>query len=182
MKQPSQGKITLKEIALFGVYGALLVALKEVMSFLPNIEPVSIMLIAFTCVYGYKAIFPATVFAIVEIFLYGFHIWNFMYLYVWAVLVGIALIFIPLHNLLIKKKPIFPVLMWSVLSALYGLIFGSLCSIPYFITMGTSAGIAFIVSGFGFDIIHCVSNFVIALLLFYPIYTVLIKCRKILDT
>ena len=46
-------KLTLRQIALFGVLGALTFGLKVAMSLLPNIEPVSLMVMLFAAYYTY---------------------------------------------------------------------------------------------------------------------------------
>ncbi|MBR2044493.1 MAG: hypothetical protein IJ946_09195 [Clostridia bacterium] len=175
MKQPIRSKITLKELAFFGVYAALLVAFKQAMSILPNIEPVTVMLIALTCVYGVKALLPAYVFSVIQIAIYGFHIWNLMYLYVWAVLVFLVLLLLPIHKAFDKLTyaSVLQTVLWTVLAALYGLFFGVICSVPYFITLGPAGAISWIAAGFAFDITHCISNAVITAVAFYPIYKAL---------
>ena len=65
-------KIKTKEICLYGLLGALMFALKFAMSSLPNIEPVSLLLISFTVVFGVKAIYPLSVYIILEMLIYGF--------------------------------------------------------------------------------------------------------------
>ena len=44
--------MTILEIVLFGVLGALMFALQVVMGFLPNIEPVSLLVMVFAVVFG----------------------------------------------------------------------------------------------------------------------------------
>ena len=183
MKQPIQNKgITLKELAFLGVYSALLIAFKEMMNVLPNIEPVTVMLIALTTVFGIKALLPVYVFSFIEIILHGFHIWNMMYLYVWAVLVLIVLCFLPLHKVIEAKTgkahPVILTVMWTILASIYGIGFGTICSIPYFFTLGLEGAVAWIVSGLAFDVIHCVSNAIITALMFFPLYKILKVAKK----
>jgi energy-coupling factor transport system substrate-specific component len=71
------------------------------------------------------------------------------------------------------KQPI----VWAVVLALYGLLFGTLTSPATFITLGAEAGFAYIVSGFIFDLVHCASNFVLALALFSPLDKALTKLK-----
>lgn len=176
MKQHTQSnKINLKELAFFGVYAALIIAFKEAMGVLPNIEPVTVMLIACSCVYGVKALLPAYVFSFVQIILHGFHIWNIMYLYVWALLVLFTLLLRPIHGLLsrLKAAPVAQTAMWTAFAALYGLCFGTLCAFPYFVTLGPSGALSWIISGFAFDIIHSIGNAAICAVAFYPLYKTL---------
>ncbi len=185
MKQPTQSKgISLKELAFLGVYSALLIAFKEIMNVLPNIEPVTVMLIALTCVLGIKALLPAYVFSLIQILLHGFHLWNMMYLYVWAVLILIALCFLPLHKLIEAKtgklSPVLITVLWTFLASIFGICYGTICSIPYFLTLGSEGAVAWIVSGFTFDILHCIGNAVISAFMFFPLYKILkIAKRKL---
>ena len=182
MRQYTQSKLYLKEIVFFGLYSALLIALKESMNVLPNIEPVTVLLIALTSVFGWKAILPTYVFSVIEILLHGFHIWNFMYLYVWAILVIICLSLKGVQLLIERSVKNYAALcitvMWTVVAALYGLLFGTLCSIPYFITMGPAGAFSWIVSGISFDIVHGFSNGIITAWAYYPLYKVLRFARK----
>ena len=102
---------------------------------------------------------------VAEGLLYGFGIWWFNYLYIWPLLVALVM---PL------RKWSHPVL-WAIVAGLFGLLFGTLCSIPYFITGGPGAGFGYIVSGIPFDLVHCAGNFVSVLILFYPLDQVLKK-------
>ena len=54
----AEHKTTLAELALFGILGALTFGLKVVMAGLPNIEPVSLMVMLFAVTFGRKALYP----------------------------------------------------------------------------------------------------------------------------
>ena len=56
----SKPLISVREIALFGVLGALTFAAKLVMSGLPNIEPVSLMVMIFAVTFGAKVTVAAS--------------------------------------------------------------------------------------------------------------------------
>ena len=183
MKQPTQSKwISLKEIVFFSVYSALIIAFKEMMNLLPNIEPVTVMLIALTCVFGVKALLPAYVFSLIQIVIHGFHLWNFMYLYIWAAVVLISLCFLPLHKFIEAKtgklSSLLLTVLWSAVAAIFGIGFGTLCSIPYFIALGAEGAVAWIISGFAFDILHSIGNVVISAVMFYPLYKLLKVAKK----
>ena len=45
-------------MVLFGMLAAMTFALKVVMSALPNIEPVSLMVMLFAVIFGWKAFYP----------------------------------------------------------------------------------------------------------------------------
>lgn len=155
----SKALISVREIALFGVLGSLTFAAKLVMSGLPNIEPVSLMVMLFAVTFGKKAIYPIYVYVAMEILVYGINLWNIYYLYVWLVLAVAA--YLMRHN----QEP----LVWAILSAVFGLAFGALCGITdIFVLGGVAPAVAKWTSGVLFDVVHGVSNFAISLLLFRP--------------
>lgn len=167
MSQPSK-KLTVREIVLFGILGAMTFAAKYVMSYLPNIEPVSLMVMLFAVVFGVKALFPIYLYVIMEILFFGLGLWNINYLYIWAVLALAA------YLLRDMKSPVG----WAVLSGVFGLLFGALCGIVDIFIGGFGYAVTKWISGIPFDIAHCVGNFVIALLLFNPLRELLTKLYK----
>lgn len=158
-------KLTIREITLFAVLGAMMFALQVVMAPLPNIEPVSLLVMIFAAVFGWKALYPVYVFVVMEILFYGISTWNIYYLYVWAVLAFAAIL---------MRKQTQP-LAWALLSAVYGLMFGALCGIVDIFIGGFGYAAAKWVSGIPFDLLHCGGNFVIALIIFRPLRTALEK-------
>lgn len=157
-------KLSVRELTLFGMLAALTFGAKWVMAGLPNIEPVSLMVMLFGAVFGWKAMLPVFVYVLAEILFYGLGTWNINYLYVWPVLAAAACL---LRGM---KHP----LGWAVLSGVFGLLFGALCAPVDVFIGGWGYAVSKWVSGIPFDIAHCVGNFVIALLLFVPL-------RKLID-
>lgn len=154
-----KARLTVREIVLFGMLAALTFAGKWVMALLPNIEPVSLMVMVFAAVFGWKALFPVYVYVMAEILFYGLGTWNMNYLYIWTVLAIAAILL---------RKMRHP-LGWAVLSGVFGLMFGALCGIVDVFIGGWAYALSKWISGIPFDVTHCVGNFVIALLLFVPI-------------
>ena len=152
-------KISLGEVALFGILGALTFGLKVAMSFLPNIEPVSLLIMLYAVTFGRKCIFPLYLYVLLEILFYGIQLWNINYLYVWALLALMAWLL---------RKQTHP-LVWAIASGAFGLFFGFLCAPVYLFTGGLSFAISWWISGIPFDVAHCVGNFVMALVLFMPL-------------
>ena len=150
-------------MVLFAILGAMTFAAKYVMSFLPNIEPVSLMVMLFAVVFGWKWVYPVYLYVVMEILFYGISLWNINYLYIWAVL-AVAAMFLR-H----MRSP----LGWAMLSGAFGLLFGALCGIVDIFIGGFSYAVTKWVSGIPFDIAHCIGNFVIALLLFKPMRNLL---------
>lgn len=156
--------LTVKEVALFGMLGALTFGGKFVMSSLPNIEPVSLFILVFTVVFGLKALFPIGIYVAMEILVYGIQLWNINYLYIWAILALIA------YAMRHVQEP----LIWAVVSGVFGLLFGLLCAPVYLFSGGLHFALSWWLSGIPFDLLHCAGNFVLTLLLFDPL-------RKLLD-
>ncbi len=160
------GKLSLRQVALFGVLGALTFGAKVAMSGLPNIEPVSLMVMLFAVVFGWKGLYPVYLYVLMEVMLYGVNFWNINYLYVWAVL------FVAAYGMQRLKKPLW----WALLAGAFGLAFGLLCSPVYMVAMGSvSYGIRWWIAGLPFDVPHAIGNFVIALLLFAPLRKLLTR-------
>ena len=70
--------------------GALLVVSKQAMSGLPNIEPVTLLIILFALELPRETPAAITVFILLQGVLYGFGLWWAMYLYVWYLLALLA--------------------------------------------------------------------------------------------
>ena len=158
-------KLTVREITLFAVLGAMTFALQVAMAPLPNIEPVSLLVMVFAVVFGWKCLYPVYVFVVMEILFYGISTWNVYYLYVWTVLALGAIM---------MRKAEHP-LAWALLSGIYGLFFGALCGIVDIFIGGFAYAAAKWVSGIPFDLLHCAGNFGIALIMFDPLRKLLEK-------
>ena len=161
-------KLTLRQIALFGVLGALTFGAKVAMSALPNIEPVSLMVMLFAVVFGWKGLYPVYLYVIMEILLYGINLWNINYLYIWAVLFVIAILARQLKN----------PLWWALIAGIFGMAFGLLCSPVYVAIGGFDYAIRWWLSGIAFDIPHAIGNFAAALLLAVPMTELLGKLKR----
>ena len=152
-------------MVLFASLGALTFALKVCMAFLPNIEPVSLMVMLFAVVFGWKGLYPTYVYVVLEILYFGLGTWNINYLYIWALLAVAA------YFLRKMESP----LGWALLSGSFGMLFGALCAPVDVFIGGFGYAAAKWVSGIPFDVAHCAGNFVIALVLFKPLRALLGK-------
>ena len=152
-------KLNLRQVVLFGILGALTFAAKVAMAALPNIEPVSLFVMLFAAVFGWKALYPVYLYVTMEILFYGIQVWNIYYLYVWLVLLVAAVL------LRKMESPIF----WAILSAFFGLMFGALCAIADVFIGGPGYAISKWTMGVYFDLLHCGGNFAMALVLFKPL-------------
>ena len=68
--------LSLGETVLFGMLGAMMFALQVVMAPLPNIEPVSLMVMIYGAVFGWRALYPVYVFVVMEVLFHGLGLWN----------------------------------------------------------------------------------------------------------
>jgi len=163
--KPSDPRLSVREVVLFGILGSLTFAAKYVMSALPNIEPVSLMIMVFVVTFGWKALYPMYLYVLMEILFFGISLWNINYLYIWLVLAVAAMAFRKTES----------ALGWAMLSGVYGLLFGALCAPVDVVIGGFAYAAGKWVSGIPFDIAHCIGNFVIALVLFNPLRTLFAK-------
>lgn len=160
-----------KDVALVGIMIAVIEAAKLSLAAIPNVELTSFLVIMFTLYFGKKAFFAIPGFVLIEVMIFGFEpMWVTAYMYVWPVLFLLTL-------LLRRFKGAFNM---ALLSGLYGLMFGFLCSFPYLFlttslnpTAGLKSAITWWIAGIPFDVIHGVSNFLIMLVLFSPVSRVL---------
>lgn len=161
-----------RDICLYGILGALTFVLKIVMAPLPNIEPVSLLMIVYAIVFGWNALYPLCLYVALEIAMYGVGIWSVGYLYIWLVLV-IATIYI--YRITNSTS----IILWSCISGLYGLFIGILYVPLYIITGGVSAAWSWWISGIPYDLVHCAANLVLCIALFKPMLTIFYKLKTI---
>ena len=145
-----------RELVLLALLGALLWVSKMALAWLPNIEPVSLLLVVYTVVLGWRVLAPLYVYVAMELLIWGIGFWSICYTYVWLVLVLLAMVFRRMES----------PLGWAVLSGAFGLSFGALCALVYW------------VSGIPFDLLHCAGNFAMALVLFRPCKNVLTRLMR----
>lgn len=168
-------KLTTKEIAVFGMLGAVMYASKLIMEILPNIHLLGVFTVAFTVVYRKKALYPIYIFVFLTGIMSGFAMWWIPYLYIWTVLWGMVM-------LLPKQMPkkIQPIVYMAVCSA-HGFLYGTLFAPVQAILFGFSFQrmIAWIIAGFPWDCIHGISNFFCGILIVPIILTLRLVERKI---
>ncbi len=155
----------IKDIVLIGIMSAILLVIQVTLAFLPNIELISLLIIIYTLVFGKKAFYIIYVFVALEGLLYGIGLWWINYLYVWTILCVLVLL------LRKQRSPYF----WAILSGFYGLAFGALCAVPNLFLSGFASAVSYWIAGIPFDVLHGVGNFVVALLLFRPLFYLLDK-------
>jgi len=165
----SAGKLPLplRELVVLSLLGAIMTAGQIGFAFLPNIEPVSFLIICCTLVYGRAALYSVYVFVLIEGLIYGFGVWWFTYLYIWALLVFVTLAMRNCRTWFI----------WAAISGVYGLLFGFFSTLPYFFIGGVHMALSYWASGIPFDLLHCAGNFVSTLCLLKPCYLLLSRLK-----
>ena len=170
-------KLTIKEIAVFSMLGAVMYASKMIMEFAPNIHLLGVFTIAFTIVYRKKALYPIYIYVMLNGIFSGFATWWIPYLYIWTILWGVVM-------LLPKKMPkkVKPIV-YMVVCAAHGFLFGTLYAPAQALFYGLNfeGMIAWIVAGLPWDCIHGVSNFFCGILIM-PIVSVLRLAERNIDT
>ena len=156
--------ISVRELVLFALLGAVMFAGKMAMAGLPNIEPVSLLVILFALVFGRKALWSIYLYVALECVVWGLNTWSISYLYVWLML------YLVTRLLRGMDSP----LGWAVVSGAFGLVFGLLCTPVQLCVGGWAYAVSWWISGIPFDLSHCGGNFAMALLLYRP-------CRRVLE-
>ena len=148
--------------------GVVMFVLKMAMASLPNIEPVSLLVMVYAVTLGPWALAPIYLYVFLEWAIWGLNTWSICYLYIWAILW--------LISWLLRKME--SKLGWAVLCAVFGLMFGVLCAIVYFFIGGWTYAVTWWISGIPFDAVHCAGNFVMTLALFAPLRRLMEKLLK----
>lgn len=161
-------KLTAKDVAVIGMAIAVIEVCKIALQGIPNVETTTFWIMMFTMLLGGKMLFVIPAFILIEGCIYGFGLWWVMYIYAWPLLAFIAW--------LIRKND--SVLLYSIISALFGLFFGALCSIPYFFIGGFAMMFNWWIAGIPFDIMHGIGNFAIMFLLYKPVRRVMLSADR----
>ena len=148
-------KLTVREIAVFGMLGALMYAAKLALEFLPNVHLLGTFTVALTLTYRKKALYPIYTYVFINGVFAGFAAWWVPYLYLWTILWA-AVMVLP-KNIPAKWQP----LVYMAVNAAHGFLFGTLYAPAQALLYGLDlrSTIAWILAGLPWDLIHGVSNF-----------------------
>lgn len=156
-------RFRLFELLITSILGALIFAAKVAMAALPNIEPVTLLLVLSTLCFGASAFISCGIYIVLEGLFYGFSTWWIPYLYAWPLLVLLTLLFRR------RKSPFF----WAIFSAVYGFLFGFMfLPVNYFVYgMANNPELVtlYILNDIPFNALHAVGNFVTVLFLLPPL-------------
>lgn len=174
MNSRQKRNTTVKEIAVFGMLGALMYASKVIMELVPNVHFLGTLIIAMTIVYRKKALYPIYIFVFLTGLLNGFGTWWIPYLYIWAILWGVTML-LP-KNMSRKKAVIVYCIVCSLHGFLYGVLYAPFQAIMY--NLNFEGTIAWIAAGLPYDAIHGVGNLICGILI-VPLSELLLKAEKI---
>ena len=121
LHENNKGMIGAKTVALVGIMAATIECGKLVLSFLPNVEVVTILCALYGYVFGWLGVAAALVFVCIEPLIWGFGSWIITYIIYWPL---VAFIFMLLAKRGVKKR-------WLLTLVACGLtlIFGLLSSV-----------------------------------------------------
>lgn len=150
--------------------GALMFISKLVTELLPNIHLLGTLTVLYTTVFRKKALIPIYIFVLLTGVYAGFAMWWIPYLYLWAILWGMAML-LP-RNMTGGVAT----LVYAAVCSLHGFAYGTLYAPLQALMFGLDfeGMIAWIVAGLPWDLVHGVSNFALGLLV-YPLSRLLNK-------
>lgn len=166
-------KLTIREISVFGLLGALMYASKLSMEGLPNIHLLAVFTVVFTVVYRKKALYPIYIYVILCGLFGGFATWWIPHLYLWTILWGAVM-------LLPRTMPKgVAAAVYALVCAAHGFLYGTLYAPAQAILFGLDFDrtVAWIIAGLPYDVIHSISNLGLGLLI-VPLITVLRRLEK----
>lgn len=143
-------KINAKEIAVFGMLGALMYASKILMEILPNVHLLGMFVVSITVVYRKLALYPIYTYVLLMGMFSGFSAWWIPHLYLWTVLWG-ATMLLPK-----KTSPVVYILLCSLHGFLYGTLYAPAQALLFGLNFKQT--ISWIIAGLPWDVTHGISN------------------------
>ena len=176
--------LTASYVTEVAVMAGMLTALKFALSFVPNVEVVTLLIAVFSAVWGVKYSVPATiVFCLVEMAIYGIGGWVILYFIYWPLL---AVVF---HFALHKLKGWKALVVATAIAIVFSVFFGVLsASAETLIVIGNVSPdrlgtffVSYYIKGLWFDLVHTVSAGASIIALFLPLTIVGEKLKNGLD-
>lgn len=146
-----------KEIALISILAAVNIASRIYLQFLPNIKPVTSIIIISVMLFGLAfGVKLAVVTTIVSNLFLGMGTWTFFQILAWVVICFLTDIFIGAIRK-IGKEP--HLLVMAIFSFVMGYVFGIIVSLEQLMLGGFNLYIVYYISGLLFDTFHAIGNF-----------------------
>ena len=155
---------------MIGMMIAIIEVCKVIMMHIPNIELTTFWIIMFTLYFGNKILYVIPTFILIEGCIFGFGMWWIMYLYLWPLLVLVTWMF--------RKSD--SIWTWATISGMFGLLFGFFGAFPYIVTSGIYGAFTWWIAGIPWDIVHCIGNIVLMVILYHPIRYVMKQVNRLM--
>ena len=152
--------LTAREIAVFAMLGALMLAGKKLTEWIPNVHPVTMLTMVYTLAYRKKGILPVLVYLALDTLFWGIT-WTVPYYYIFP-LCWLCTLLLPTN---LQKRTL---QLWcTVICTLFGLLFGVLYAPWQALMLGLSfeKTLLWIAAGSSFDITHAIGNFAASFLI-----------------
>lgn len=165
-------RLTVREITVFAMLGALLFGSKILLEAVPNVHPVTMLIMVYTIVYRKKAIFPILIYLVLDTVKWGFAT-MVPYWYIFP-LVWLATLALPKRLSGWKLQAA-----GTVICTLFGLAFGVLYA-PWqavLMHLNLQKMLLWIAAGFYFDLMHAAGNLAASFLIL-PLVRLLQKIDK----
>ena len=161
------------ELAVFPMLAVIMFCSKLLMEALPNIHIVGMLVVLYTVVFRAKALIPIYIYVLLTGIYAGFDVWWVPYLYIWTVLWAMTMC-------LPKNMPrAAAIVVYSVVCGLHGFLYGVLYAPAqaFFFGFNFEQTVAWIISGFPFDVLHGVGNVIFGCFV-YPLAQIMKKIMK----
>jgi len=156
------------KLVLISFLSALLLAVQLSLAVLPNIEAVTLLILIYSITLPLTMVFPIVfIFVLLQVFSWGLGDWVLGYFWIWPLWALIVRVFKPLNQINASR--------WALLSGFWGLLFGFLFAFHHGVLYGFNFMLIYWIRGISFDIVHMISNYILVLLLFNPIYNLIEK-------
>ncbi len=153
-KASPKGRLTVFELVILSMFGAMMFGTTYVMQVLPNVHLLGLFIVTLTVVYRWRALYPIYIFVFLNGLQWGFSVAWVPYLYIWTILWGVVM-------LLPRRMPVYvAAVVYPLVSGLHGLLFGTLYA-PFqalVYNYDREMTVAWIVAGLPWDVIHGVFN------------------------
>ena len=153
--------LTIFEITVFAMLGALMFCSKIIMEVLPNIHLLGMFTMVCAVVFRAKGLIPLYIYVFVNGLYAGFATWWVPYLYVWTILWAITM-------LLPKRMPrSVKLVVYPLVCFLHGAFFGVLYAPGQALLYGMNfeATVGWILAGLPFDVLHALGDLAAGLLI-----------------
>ena len=146
-----------KEISLIGILAAVNIASRIYLQALPNIKPVTSIIIISVMLFGLGfGVKLSIVTTVVSNLFLGMGTWTFFQILAWVVICLITQVLLDFLKKIHKEPKLFPM---AIFSFFMGYVFGIVVSLEQLMLGGPSLYIVYYMAGLLFDTFHAVGNF-----------------------